>query len=223
MTTLFSYCIPYNDGAAPNPFWGQCTLVICKPRIRRKAAVGDWVVGTGATGSSGGVNSVVYAMRVSRKMTMREYDGFTRKELPDKIPDWKNKDHRRRLGDSIYDFSQDPPRQREGVHLHENMATDLSGSNALLSDHFYYFGDNPIDLPEALTHIVKHGQGHRSRLNDGYVGPFIEWIHNLGNKPSSLHGNPQLNLFINEETIASCAHGRRKQAEEDEALSDEGD
>lgn len=38
--TLFSYCIPYDDGAAPNPFWGLCTLAICKPRIRRAAKEG---------------------------------------------------------------------------------------------------------------------------------------------------------------------------------------
>src|SRR5262249_55154673 len=46
--TLFSYCIPYDFGSAPNPFWGLCTLAICKPDIRRTANVGDWVVGTGS-------------------------------------------------------------------------------------------------------------------------------------------------------------------------------
>ena len=43
MTKLYSYCLPYDDGAAPNPFWGTCTLVICKPAIRRTARVGDWI------------------------------------------------------------------------------------------------------------------------------------------------------------------------------------
>jgi len=47
MPTLYTYCIPYDDGAAPNPYWGICTLVICKPVIRRTAEVGDWIVGTG--------------------------------------------------------------------------------------------------------------------------------------------------------------------------------
>ena len=76
MPTLFSYCIPYDDGAAPNPFWGLCTLVICKPGIRKVAQVGDWVVGTGSKrspiGDIGG--QVVYAMCVSQVLTMREYD-----------------------------------------------------------------------------------------------------------------------------------------------------
>lgn len=41
MPSLFSYCIPVDDGAAPNPYWGICTLVICKPRIRLAADIGD--------------------------------------------------------------------------------------------------------------------------------------------------------------------------------------
>jgi hypothetical protein len=43
MTRLFSYTIPVDDGAAPNPFRGMCTLAICKPTIRRVAKKGDWV------------------------------------------------------------------------------------------------------------------------------------------------------------------------------------
>ena len=41
---LYTYCLRYDDGAAPNPYWGVCTLVICKPAIRRSAEPGDWVV-----------------------------------------------------------------------------------------------------------------------------------------------------------------------------------
>ena len=39
MTRLFTYCILVDDGAAPNLFWGVCTLAICKPAIRRAAQV----------------------------------------------------------------------------------------------------------------------------------------------------------------------------------------
>ena len=48
MPRLFSYCIPVDDAAAPNPFWGYCTLAICKPGHWRVAQVGDWVIGTGS-------------------------------------------------------------------------------------------------------------------------------------------------------------------------------
>ena len=220
MPTLFTYCIPYDDGAAPNPYWGVCTLVICKPKIRRTAEVGDWIIGTGSVnpklGNFGG--KVVYAMRVTQKMSMSEYDAFTKKSLREKIPDWHHEDHCRRLGDSIYDFSTDPPKQRVGVHHHGNISTDMRGGFALLSTHFFYFGDKPKPLPPDLMPIVKQGQGHRSTSNVQYYDRFVEWIENLGYRPNTLVGKPQIDLFAHEEMIAKCADGRREQAEEDERL-----
>jgi hypothetical protein len=190
MPTLYSYCIPIDDGAAPNPYWGVCTLVICKPAIRRKAKVGDWVVGTGAKGTVVGPlngkrryadmsGKVVYAMRVTEKMEMRSYDLYTREQLPEKIPDWFSTDERRRLGDSIYDFSEYPPRVRPGVHMEKAREHDLGGRYALLSRYFFYFGDNAVPLPEHLLHIVKQGQGHRSTSNARFLGPFEEWLYGL--------------------------------------------
>ena len=160
MARLFSYCIPVDDGAAPNPFWGLCTLVICKPRIRRAAAVGDWVVGTGSRRSPIGDLSgqVVYAMRITKKLTMEEYDVFARDKCPGKIPSWFDRDVRRRLGDAIYDFSCDPPRIRRSVHGEQNRERDISGEYALISDHFYYFGDKPRSLPKRLRSIARQHQ-----------------------------------------------------------------
>src|SRR5690242_837631 len=137
MPTLFSYCIPYDDGAAPNPFWGLCTLAICKPRIRKSAKIEDWVVGTGSVNSPIGDISgrVVYAMRVTQKMTMEDYDMFTKTEVRRKIPLVNSSDLRRRFGDSIYDFTTSPPSLRPGVHIEENRSTDLSGGWVLLSNH----------------------------------------------------------------------------------------
>ncbi len=88
MTKIYSYVLRVDDGAAPNPFWGICTLVICKPRIRKSAEVGDWIVGTGSKRvklADGKIcdfsNKIVYAMKVTEKMTLCEYDGFCRKNL----------------------------------------------------------------------------------------------------------------------------------------------
>lgn len=201
MARLFSYCIPVDDGAAPNPFWGLCTLVICKPRIRRAATPGDWVVGTGSRRSPVGDVSgcVVYAMRVSKKLTMPDYDIFAHEHCPEKIPRWSDPDPRRRLGDAIYDFGHRPPRVRESVHSSANRSRDLSGSYALLSDHFFYFGDQPQRLPKNLHRIAREAQGHQSRANDGLLEPFLEWLYGLELKPNRLYGAPQVRLFVDAE------------------------
>jgi hypothetical protein len=224
MPKLYTYCIPYDDGAAPNPYWGICTLVICKPVIRRAAEVGDWVVGTGSTrspiGDIGGC--VVYAMRVSRTMTMKEYDMYAVEHVPDKVPQWRHRDVRRRLGDALYDYSVmvNPPAQRPGVHVAGNVDTDLGGRNALLSDHFYYFGDHPVRLPQDLQGIVLQGQGHRSNSNAPYVEQFVEWIDGLGHASNTLLSKPQLDLFENEGMIRTCASDCAKDDKEDERIGE---
>src|SRR5258706_6258448 len=85
--TLFSYCLRYDAGSAPNPYWGVCTLVICKPAIRRVAESGDWVVGLGAMSSPIGDMSgqVVYPIRITQRMTIRDYDAVCLAQVPRKI------------------------------------------------------------------------------------------------------------------------------------------
>src|SRR5689334_20603064 len=116
--TLFSYCIRLDNGAAPNPFWVICTLVICKPTIRKKAKSDEWIVGTGSDSSPVGdtAGHVIYAMRVTDKMPISAYDNWCRKKLPNKIPDLTSQDIRRRVGDCIYDFSTIAGTLRPSVH-----------------------------------------------------------------------------------------------------------
>lgn len=189
--TLFSYCIPFDDGAAPNPFWGVCTLVICKPEIRRIAKRDDWVVGTGSVNSPVGntAGHVVYAMRITDKMPIPAYDNWCRKKLPDKIPDLTSQDLRRRVGDCIYDFSTIAGTLRPSVHAEANRATDLRGRFVLLSDDFYYFGKKSVLLPEDLLAIVKQGQGHRSDANAPHFQRFVAWIRT---QTPGIHGDPKM-------------------------------
>lgn len=219
---LYSYCIPYDDGAAPNPYWGVCTLVICKPAIRRTAKAGDWIAGTGAKYArlaDGTVKDMsgrlVYAMKVTEKLTMAEYDARTRTRLKEKIPSWRSADRRRRLGDSIYDFSMKKPTQRKGVHVEGNIKTDLNGKHALLSTHFFYFGKEAVLLPKRLQEIAQNRQGHRRRLNDPFVEEFTEWIEGLGHEQATILGEPLLDLFANDSTCRWCASGRAEEDDED--------
>jgi len=113
-------------------------------------------------------------MEVTEILTMAEYDNWARKKCPKKIPDCTNSDVRRCLGDAIYDYSASPPRQRKGVHSSGNIETDLSGSNVLLSRHYFYFGNVLRPLPQDLQGIVKQGQRHRVKLNEPHEGE-ISW------------------------------------------------
>jgi hypothetical protein len=193
MPTLYTYVVATDKGAAPNPFGGVCTLVICKPQIRRSAEEGDWIVGTGSADSPVGDirGQVVYAMRVSAKMPMADYDDLARRQLPVKVPGGDSPSPLSRFGDAIYDFSDSTPRLRScSVHCEGDRDRDLGGDFALLSEHFYYFGAQPRPLPESLRPIVKEHQGHRAPSNDEYVEDFIEWIEGLGAEPNHLHGRP---------------------------------
>ena len=194
--TLYSYCLRIDDGAAPNPYWGTCTLAICKPAIRRTAKVGDWIMGNGSKGEWDHHDisqSMVYAMRVTKVVSMKDYDVYCRKSLPGKIPSWTNSDFCRKVGDCIYafDFGAEPTLRRS-VHHERNRETDLSGRNVLLSQHFYYFGNRPVALPKNLLSIIHSTQGHKSHANDPYAEDFVKWVEGQGWQENALLGEPQL-------------------------------
>lgn len=213
---LFSYVLRYDDGAAPNPYWGMCTLTICKPDIRRTGQIGDWVIGTGSKNTllkDGKVydfsDSVVYAMKITYKLTLAEYDQFVREHIPGKIPKWFNKDFRLRMGDCIYDYSvsQNIPRLRKSVHTIENMDRDLRGKNSLVSKHFYYFGEEPRPLPRALTHIIRRGQKHLVFDDEKTLEAFEKWISQF--TKNKIYADPQLryefDLAPPEELQSKCS------------------
>ncbi len=189
-------------------------MTICKPDIRRAANVGDWVIGTGSKNSrlkDGEVydlsDSVVYAMRVTKKLTLADYNKFCLQRLPRKIPKWFNRDFRLRTGDCIYDYSEGiVPTLRKSVHNLDNMEKDLRGQFALLSKHFYYFGDEPRPLPQELKHIIRRGQKHLVFGDSRIVNAFEKWISQF--KMSKLYADPQLrfefDLKPSDEQIAKC-------------------
>lgn len=210
MPTLFSYTIPVDDGAAPNPFGGLCTLTICKPGVRRKAEKGDWVVGLGSINAPSGDLSgrIVYAMRVDDVISMEEYDNRAKAEWPTRIPDIRSKDLSQRLGDCIYDYSSGSPSQRPGVHNAGNRDTDLGGKNALISRHFFYFGSKAIPLPDCLKGICHQTQGHRSTSNSEFVKPFIDWLNSQNLVPGQLYGWPD--FVVNWDKVRRCGCPTRK-------------
>jgi hypothetical protein len=114
---LFTYTICIDDGAAPNPFRGMCSLAICRPGIRGVAKPGDWVAGLGSRNAHSGnlEGKLVYAMLVDEVLSLEQYDRRAPTDWPHRIPKVDNADLSERLGDCIYDFSSAVPVQRKGV------------------------------------------------------------------------------------------------------------
>jgi hypothetical protein len=173
---IFIYRLQTDAGIAPNVDGGVCSLTICKPIVRRSAAVGDYIIGlrgrSGAIGKLGphAVDSVLYVMRVTRKLTMAEYDAYCTTHLPIKIPGPDN-DYR---GDCQYAADGT---QRDGPHSPAHKEHDLGGKYVLLGDtagvnYWYRSHRNPagIRLPAELAaawDVAGVARGHR-------VKPYVE-------------------------------------------------
>ena len=74
--TLFAYLMTDDDGSAPEPFHGFCTLALCMPMTRNAAQPGDYVVGLAGKRlreEVGGDWRIIYAMQVTKAMTFKKY------------------------------------------------------------------------------------------------------------------------------------------------------
>lgn len=182
----------------------MCSLAICKPGIRRVARPGDWVAGLGSRNAPSGDLSgrLVYAMRVETVLSLMDYDRHAITNWPHRIPNVQSADLSERLGDCIYGYSRGIPEQRPSVHGRENIATDLSGQNALVSRDFYYFGNRAIPLPDYLRPICHQTQGHRSDSNGPYFDQFVSWLRNLNLASGQMYGWPD--FIVDWRTAAFC-------------------
>ncbi|MCL2643953.1 MAG: hypothetical protein FWD51_00650 [Betaproteobacteria bacterium] len=203
MSSLFTYIVPCDSGAAPNPFHGMCSLAICKPGIRRAAQEGDWIAGLGSRNAPGGDLSghLVYAMRVERVLSLEEYDREASIHWPRRIPDIKSMTLSERLGDCIYSFDEGVPTQRPGVHKSCNIKADLFGKNVLLSWDYYYFGSSARKIPDHLLPICNQGLGRRGGSHTPFLEQFVSWVRSLAPEPGQ-YGWP--GTIVRWEDVATC-------------------
>lgn len=187
---LFSYVVARDYGFAPNPFYGWCTLATCKPKIRAKASVGDWVIGTGAKIRYNLVGHLIFAMRVEETCDFDTYWSDPRFLAKRPV---LNGSLKQLYGDNIYHREGGRWKQEDSHHSHaggqvnrDNVARDTSANRVLLSRRFVYFGENAPAIPKRFRpykatgeEICSPGQGHRV-LSTRLAQAFETWLEQLG-------------------------------------------
>lgn len=183
---LRSYVMVSDTGFAPNVTGGYCTLATCKPRIRRNASVGEWVMGTPS--KSDGQENLTYLTRIDEAMSYDEYYRDDRFEIkkPENDP----------VGDNIY-YEQDGLLiQDERARFHtdqSNRERDLNADRVLMGEMFWYFGENRVTIPESIRHDVIRAYNSDSRRfhekkGSDSLAKIVEWC-SLRFDPG-VHGTP---------------------------------
>jgi hypothetical protein len=174
---LFSYIVANDAGFAPNPFWGYCTLACCKPKIRKTAQKGDWIVGLSPKGKG---HKIIYAMQVAETLSFEDY--YRDKRFAAKIPvNYSDGKNEKECGDNIYKPLRSKPlgykdfKQHKSNHKPKDKKHDMSGKKVLISKKFHYFGKGAINLPPSLR-VLKVGRGHRNRFSEDVINKFLGFI-----------------------------------------------
>ncbi len=201
--SYYSYKLTRDYGFAPNPFFGYCTLACCKPHVRKKAEVNDWIIGTGAK-QNNLLNRLIFLMKVSEKISFEEY--WNDKRFARKRP-VMNGSLVQIHGDNIYHKENNEWCQLDSHHsLYEgklnkaNLKQDTQGKYVLISNHFIYFGDHHIEVADTYKALCSKLRDYYTIDNDALSAEFIESIKSK--YPLGIHGDPinwmeynQLNLF----------------------------
>jgi len=173
---LYIYVVARDFGFAPNPFHGYCTLATCKPGIRKGASIGDWVMGVGGSRLSA-TGKCIYLMKVTEKLNFNEYWQDERFQM--KKP-CRNGSNTMMLGDNIYHKENDIWIQEDSHHSlldgtvnQTNLERDTKSDKVLTSNHYYYFGCEPIDVDLKSINYT-NSRGYRKKpLNDSFVMAII--------------------------------------------------
>jgi hypothetical protein len=187
---LFTYVVARDFGFAPNPFHGYCTLATCKPRIRARAAVGDWVIGTGAKTTYGLRGHLIYAMKVAETLEFDSY--WTDRRFLCKRP-VLNGSLSQVYGDNIYHRLNHRWVQANSHHSLDtgrpnprNIAHDTSVNRLLVATKFVYWGRASFAIPRRFRafratgeDICCSGQGHRVRSGK-LAAAFEQWLEGVG-------------------------------------------
>jgi hypothetical protein len=184
---LFSYIVDRDYGFAPNPFFGRCTLATCKPKIRKGANIGDWIIGTGGSKRKRS-GFITFAMCVSEAMTYNEY--WEDPRFQQKKPNLRGS-IKQAFGDNIYyEDGRGHWHQLDSHHSYvggspnpHNVKNDTQTDRILVSTDYVYWGGSGPEIPSRLRNWdgidICAGRGHKNRFPDKLVNEFIAWFKSL--------------------------------------------
>jgi hypothetical protein len=176
-TTLYSYVLAHDKGFAPHVADGLCSLACCKPITRKKAEIGDWVMGT--LPKRLGENRIGYVMRVSEMLSFDQY--FRDRRFRNRRPSADNPD-----GDNIYYKARSRFKwvKNRNHDSEDNMRHDTQVDRVLIGSLFWYFGERSPEIPRKLVEsIVKRGPNHRGIANTETIRTLVRWLssnHRIG-------------------------------------------
>lgn len=188
---LFSYVVAFDYGFAPNPFFGFCTLATCKPQIRARAEVGDWVVGTGGQGRYKLAGFLIYAMQVDEILDFNAYWSDARFACKRPI---LNGSLKVMYGDNIYHSGRNGWVQADSHHSlvagrpnRGNLERDTKTTRVLISQKFVYFGAAAQPIPDEFRlfgsrqeDLCCPARAHRSRFSTEIITTFADWLEANG-------------------------------------------
>ena len=194
--TYFSYKMEHDYGLAPNPFGAYCTLAVCKSSIRnnRRLKIDDWIIGTGSVELKT-LHKLIFIMQVGEKLTFNQYWADPRFQYKRPI---LNGSLLQLYGDNFY--HQNPTTEEwvqensahslEGGLLNiDQLQRDTGGQFVLISQNFYYFGDQSVQIQDKHLPICNEGRDMKSpSIPIDIADDFIRWVQR--NFTQGIHGDP---------------------------------
>ncbi len=194
-----TYRLNHDLGFAPNPFFGWCTLACCMPRIRKKAQIGDIVVGMAGSDKAAGLGrihpQIIYWMKVAETLGFDAYWADPR--FAAKRPQ-ANGPKMKAAGDRTYRHEAGNPQWRFDESMHYvpsapqtkggHVVTDTSVDRLLAGREFTYWGGSGPKLPSSLLGLFPAGRGHK--WPD--AGPLLDELHRFlrTDQPLGVQGDP---------------------------------
>lgn len=134
--SLRMYTMTIDSGFAPYVKDGWISLACCAPFTRRKANVGDFVLGvSGKTMKKVNQHTLIYLMKVDEKLTFNEYFYDSRfLNRSDNI-------YRKRKRDDKYIQDRRHVKDKRYMSEHKGKDDTRISKKVILSGNFYYFGD----------------------------------------------------------------------------------